>query len=198
MTDRDHLVAQIVRTDAREFCETQLFSIENWLFDQSGTSELLGNYSDFRESIASVINIDADAVRLVGSARFGFSMNPRKGIRAFNDESDLDVVIVSQELYHTIWFEFRSAYYNGYTWIKSRHSGDIFRRFLHVLPDGNYNSEYLKDTARRLDNMRRQVNLSTGLARELKYRIYEDWDAALDYHAHGVRKLQRMLLDEPQ
>lgn len=198
MTDTAQFINELAEAEPVAFCQDRVFALNSWLFDESNLDEVTGNYADFRAAISDTVGVSEDDVRLVGSARFGLSMSPTKGVRPFNDQSDLDVVIVSSDLFNEVWDEFRATYYNGYTWVKSRHSGDVFRRFLYLLREGSYETDYLKRTARRLDGMARTVVLRTGLSRDLKYRIYEDWDAAIDYHAHGVRKLQRIIKDGPE
>lgn len=191
----DDLKSQLSGIDAREFCWDVVFSMESWLFDESGSAELFGTYEDFRTAISHSSGVPADDIRLVGSSRFGVSMSPKpeKLFREFNDQSDLDVIIVSEQLFSEIWGEFLRAYYGGYSWIKGRHGEDVFRRFIYLLGVERYETDYLRDTSRRLDGMKRQVLLSTGLRRKLKYRIYHSWEAAVDYHASGVMTLQRML-----
>ncbi|SCG55644.1 hypothetical protein [Micromonospora halophytica] len=47
------------------------------------------------------------AVQLVGSARLGYSLNPKKNFRRFHESSDLDVAIISPELFDQAWGELR-------------------------------------------------------------------------------------------
>ena len=185
----------IANCEPFSFCQDQLFDLSSWLFEHSNLDELTGDYSNFREAVSESIGVEADDIRLVGSSKFGYSMSPKpeKRFRLFTPESDLDVVIVSSDLFSEIWGEFRFAYYNGYGWIKNRHGSDIFRRFLYLLPGERYETTYLRTAARRLDGIAKNVILKTGLSRDLKYRIYASWDDAVDYHAYGVKKLQRAL-----
>lgn len=187
----------IANCDPEAFCQDRLFDMHSWLFEESGLGEITGTYEDFRDAISNSIAVSPDAVRLVGSSKFGVSMSPapEKFLREFHDESDLDVVVISEELFETVWTEFRTAYYNGYGWIKNRHGSDIFRRFLYLLPGDRYDSAYLRNASRRMDGMSRDVLLRTGLARSLKYRIYASWPDAVGYHAYGIKKLQRALID---
>lgn len=191
----DDLKKLLYGVDPRAFCTEVVFSTASWLFDESGVEELSGNYASFRAAIADSAGVSPDDIRLVGSSRFGVSMNPKpeKLFREFNARSDLDVVIVSEKLFSEIWDAFLKAHYGGYKWIKGRHGEDVFRKFISLLGAERYQTDYLRDTSRRLDGMKKQVLLATGLNRELKYRIYHNWDAALDYHASGVMALQRIL-----
>ncbi|WP_328625884.1 hypothetical protein OHA88_14855 [Streptomyces sp. NBC_00353] len=47
------------------------------------------------------------AVQLVGSARLGYSMNPSKNYRKFHEGSDLDIAVISPELFEKAWGELR-------------------------------------------------------------------------------------------
>jgi hypothetical protein len=193
----DELKKELKGANADEFCRDVLFSPNSWLFDEAEDESLSGTYNDFRSAISVATGVPEGEIRLVGSSRFGISMSPRpeKLFREFDDSSDLDVVIVSEELFSEIWGEFLNAYYGGYGWIKNRHGGDVFRKFIYLLGSERYKTDYLRDTARKLDGMKRQVLLRTGLTRDLKYRIYDSWNSAVDYHAHGVMKLQKVIED---
>ena len=147
MTDTAQFISEIAAADPVAFCQDRVFALNSWLFDESNLDEVTGDYADFRAAISDIVGVSNGDVRLVGSARFGLSMSPSKGVRPFNDQSDLDVVIISNDLFNEVWGEFRAAYYNGYAWVKSRHSCDVFRRFLYLLREGRYETEYLKRTA---------------------------------------------------
>ncbi|QGY79304.1 hypothetical protein [Sphingorhabdus lacus] len=198
--DPEEFRALIAACDPEKFCEEQLFQKKSWLFEDSGLDEISSTYEEFRQAIGVATGVDPADIRLVGSSRFGFSMNPKpaKRFRPFNDESDLDVLIVSEQLFSEIWAQFRHAYYNGYAWVKERHGGDIFRRFLYLLREDRYNTSYLRQAAKRMDEMTKEVLLQTGISRTLKYRIYANWTDAVSYHAHGIRKLQRDLQNVAQ
>src|SRR6266436_3510183 len=47
----------------------------------------------------------ADNTILVGSGRLGFSLNPEHLLRSFGQASDLDVVIVSSDVFDDTWTE---------------------------------------------------------------------------------------------
>lgn len=55
---------------------------------------------------------------LVGSARLGFSIAPHKRYRRFGDVSDIDVAIVSHDLYEKVWHEAHTYADSGADWPK--------------------------------------------------------------------------------
>ncbi len=58
-----------------------------------------------RRAIADEFSIDMQYVTLVGSAKLGFSPKPGQYFKHFSANSDLDVAIVSKELFLKVWTE---------------------------------------------------------------------------------------------
>lgn len=56
------------------------------------------NYIKWRHLVATELGVDPMAVQLVGSARLGYSMNPKKNFRKFHEGSDFDIAVISPEL----------------------------------------------------------------------------------------------------
>lgn len=65
------------------------------------------SYVQWRHRVATALGVDPMAVQLVGSARLGYSMNPRKNFRKFHEGSDLDIAVISPELFDRAWGELR-------------------------------------------------------------------------------------------
>ena len=65
------------------------------------------SYIKWRHLVATELGVDPMAVQLVGSARLGYSMNPKKNFRKFHEDSDLDIAVISAELFEKAWGELR-------------------------------------------------------------------------------------------
>src|SRR5690349_9620535 len=65
------------------------------------------SYIRWRHLVATQLGVDPMAIQLVGSARLGYSINPKKNFRKFNATSDLDIAVVSPELFEKVWTELR-------------------------------------------------------------------------------------------
>lgn len=65
------------------------------------------NYVKWRHRVATELDVDPMAVQLVGSARLGYSLNPKKNFRKFHESSDLDIAVISPELFDRAWGELR-------------------------------------------------------------------------------------------
>ena len=63
------------------------------------------SYGIFRKEICDIFQIHPQNFSIVGSAKVGFSLSPEKFGREFNESSDIDVVLVSEELFQEIWLQ---------------------------------------------------------------------------------------------
>lgn len=68
-------------------------------------------WETFRDELAGRLDVARADIRIVGSARFGFSLKPGRNLRGFSDRSDIDVVVVSQELFDNLWYALLQAAY---------------------------------------------------------------------------------------
>lgn|GEM_PF-6560954 len=62
-------------------------------------------YFNLKKDIADFFNSNPSKIFMVGSAKLGFSIAPRKIWREIQDESDIDMVIVSNEIFEKYWKE---------------------------------------------------------------------------------------------
>lgn len=69
-------------------------------------------FEKVRELIANEIRIEPADIKLIGSARMGYSMNPTKVGNQFSDTSDLDLAVVSAEYFSRCEQDFRKFKYD--------------------------------------------------------------------------------------
>lgn len=87
---------------------------------------------DLKAEVAERFNLHPSEVLLVGSAKMGFSIAPRKSYRLFGDQSDIDIAIVSSQLFDEIWAQVLDYTDSvGYYWPQDRE-----RDFKHFLFQG--------------------------------------------------------------
>src|SRR5207248_10751700 len=58
-----------------------------------------------------VLGVSAADIRVVGSARLGFSIKPGRNLKLFSDASDIDVIVINAELFDYIWIRLLDAAY---------------------------------------------------------------------------------------
>lgn len=62
-------------------------------------------YFELKNMVADQFNISTTKIVMVGSAKLGFSIAPHKLWKKFDDESDIDIVVISESLYDQYWKE---------------------------------------------------------------------------------------------
>ena len=62
-------------------------------------------YDALKNNLGVAFGIDAVSFIVVGSGRTGFSLSPKKYGKIFGDDSDIDVSVVSENLFDALWFE---------------------------------------------------------------------------------------------
>lgn len=94
-----------------------------------------------KESVCEHFNIEFNNVVLVGSGKLGFSIKSEKRFLAFGDDSDIDIAVISPELFTKVWEEAYLYKKSGAYWPKSSE----FFRYLSEgwirpdkLPSSNY------------------------------------------------------------
>lgn len=65
------------------------------------------SYSQFKDAVIAKFP-GAVKVVIVGSANWGYSLNPGKAFKPFDDDSDVDVAIVSSQHFEETWKEIRA------------------------------------------------------------------------------------------
>lgn len=100
---RDQLAAK----QPHEIVQTYLFDSAPYCFAPDPSLYLV-----FRKEICDNFNIHPQNFAIIGSAKVGFSLRPDKFGKPFTESSDIDVVLVSEELFQTLWvrlIEFRQT-----------------------------------------------------------------------------------------
>ena len=196
----DELKKLLLKTDPDVFCKDHLFNDEMWFFDSGETEVKDVSYDDFRKTVSDHLGLQPDCIALTGSAKFGCSLNPNpkinKAFRAFHEGSDLDLIIVSPELFNEIWLALREAYFSGYWWIMRHHAPYIFRHFISLVSEERYKTKYLRETVRKLDSMAFRIVTTMGISRTINYRIYSDWNDVYAYHSYSIKEIQKGLSDD--
>ena len=83
-------------------------------------------YFELKHQISMQFGLHSTQVILVGSAKLGFSIAPKKQYQFFGDESDLDIAVVSEDFFGRLWSEAFEYWNEGGYW--GRH--DSFKNYL--------------------------------------------------------------------
>jgi hypothetical protein len=135
------------------------------------------------------LGIDPRAISVVGSASLGFSLNPNKDFKSFDADSDVDVAVVSHRTFEWAWEHLRTLGANrlGMT-VEAQRAVDRHRRG--YVFDGtiatDFIVQYLPFGADWLKAFSHMAGLPPTESRDIKARIYRDFDSLRQYQLRGV------------
>lgn len=158
------------------------------------------------ELTTGVEGLVAGDVRIVGSGRHGFSMRPNRRLRAFNAESDIDVVVVNEQLFDFLWIALLQAAYPRLSanrgiggWdVPSR--SELYAGWLTpkaVRMDwkiiGARAAPLVEFKQKWFDALKRAANHASRRHNDVQGRLYRTWRHAELYHLFSIAELRRSL-----
>lgn len=152
-------------------------------------------YYEWKHKMASRLQIDARDIIITGSACLGYSLNPKKNFKKFNQYSDIDVGIISNYYFDIAWHELRNQKYyklnNNMKQSLEDHKNRLIYwgtiatdKILPILSVGKYWNEVINE-------MRSDPPIND---REINFRIYKDNKSFRDYQINSVRECQEIIL----
>lgn len=167
-------------------------------------------WTGLRHSLAADLGCEPHDVIVVGSAKMGYSLAPRKYGRPFASNSDIDVIVISCELYDRVWLSvLRWHYRRRYRLPPTDRIWDDERRkslyWGYLNPTGfKYSGvsraaqlKPAKDVSVAWFNAFKRLGLTPDLAgRTVTGRLYRSREHAVCYHDHGLRELRTMLAND--
>jgi predicted nucleotidyltransferase len=159
--------SELLLRDARDICRRFLiFGSCTQLDDE--------RYYGLKAAVAEEFNIHPNEIIVVGSTKLGFSIVPAKRYRAFGETSDIDVAIVSPQLFDRVWHEVFRYLDSARSWQDRREFANYFVRGWvrpDKLPPGE-NFQFTQDWFeffRHLSNSREFGDIKIAGA------LYRDW-----------------------
>ena len=171
----------------------------------------VAGWTAFRQEMANgVEGLAVGDIRIVGSARLGFSMKPRNHLREFTEESDIDVVVVNETLFDQLWIALLVAAYPRLAVNREIGRWDVPGR-------AELFAGWLTPTAIHMDwrivgqrgvplsHFKRQWFDALKLAarhsikphNDIQGRLYRTWRHAELYHLFSISELRRSLENTP-
>lgn len=189
--EKSEIIAFIEANSEAEVYYKYLIGQEVWYF-QRFTDNSSVAYDEFRKFISLKLNIPFNNISIVGSAKTRFSFSPKKDFKEFDDSSDFDLVIVSNEAYKKIWGAYRSISLQTFLPDFARKCSNIFYGFVSIKDsDPTFGNDALEEWQRAVRTFKADIQLKFNIQHDINYRIYSDWESVQDYHVKGIAKLKR-------
>ena len=154
------------------------------------------DYDGLRSALGAALSVAADAMTVIGSGRIGFSLSPEKYGIPFSPGSDLDVAVVSADLFDIAWFEllrlgrkYFSLQRTTRSWIDTHKENNVYWGF--IVPNQLPGAVALSPVwFRTFKGLARNPSLG---GREVNGRLYRTWDHVHVHQLHSLRKIMQSL-----
>jgi hypothetical protein len=164
-----------------------------WLFEDRT------RYIEWKTILATEIAVDPFSIVVVGSAALGFSLSPKKGLSPFGERSDIDVAVVSPTHFDTAWRWLRNLGSPRLLGHGSFERGIVDWHRKNLVFDGAIATT--DELLSRLEfgpswkaALGRAGNREPTVGRNVKVRVYRDFESLRAYHVANIQELQRGLL----
>lgn len=184
-----------------ELVEAELLSGPVYAFG-SRTEEHLGR---LRSHLGEHLGVAEDEIWVVGSAKTGFSLSPDSFPRAFQRNSDIDVVVVDEHLFDQLWLPIaRIGYYQRWNRVRGRDAEamsdleqKLARGWLSPLRCNFHDVVYHQREATLRDIRAKWLAAFSSLSRFAEFsrrdvsgRLYRTREHVLAYHAQGLEQIR--------
>jgi len=160
--------------------------------------------------LTAELPVGEDDIRIIGSARIGFSLDPTNFPRPFGSGSDLDIVVVNADLFDLVWYTMLKWHYPRrigslpsterrwsttrrkelyWGWFRPeaiRYSG--LSRLAMLAPVQELSTQWF--------NAFQSLSVYPELAPyQASGRLYRSWEHVLMYHVDGLRQLREIVVE---
>lgn len=189
---KETLVESLISYSARDFVSHFIFEPVPYIFAND-----LPSWIRWKSELGMGLEVDPKDIVLTGSAALGYSLNPHKNYKLFDDGSDIDCGIISPYHFDVAWRFLRQKRPEWLTLdmvtktaIKKHRRNYVFEgtiatdKMLGILPFG-------KVWQAALDKM---GGVAPTDGRDVKLRIYKDYDSLRHYQAKNIEALRADLI----
>ena len=184
---RDLMIAEIASMNPSVF-------VSKWILDRIPhvfEADQL-RYNEWRRHLAGQIDVDPSAIAFTGSASAGISLNPNKSFKGFDEQSDIDVAIISSYHFEVAWRYIRNV---GSDYFKLRPAAkrsvdDHRSKYVYF---GTIATDqilaYLPFGKQWLTALSTMAQKDPTEGRDVRARVYRDFDSLRGYHVNNVKKI---------
>lgn len=189
MTIED-MKAVIKDKSAEEIYNDFFISGDVWIFKSIYGECWYEQYDKFKKYVAQKLDVHYNNIGIAGSAKLGFSLNPEKNYKVFDDKSDIDIIVVSRILFYDFWEQYLYDSYKPTAKINNikKVSFCVFRKYMTL--DSFRNNEYYNNWLRKTEGFEKDIQLKFKIGNEIHYRIFESWDSVKLYYMYSIDKLK--------
>lgn len=169
------------------FASKYIFEPVPYVFDED-----MDSYIAWKGTLGDQIDVDPRAIAVIGSAGVGISLNPDKGLKAFDPSSDIDVAVVSFHHFDVAWRSLRSMSSAALFKLNRRQRSSYRAHEMKYIYWGTVATdrllEFLPFAQSWVPGLSHMASLSPTQGRDIKARIYRDFESLRAYQLSSVEQ----------
>lgn len=159
-----------------------------WFFTNKFGIDANKKFQEFKIFMASQFSIPPTDIFICGSSLLGFSLSPSKNFSDFNENSDVDIVIINSKLFKQYW----NAFFGDYTYSKlvgknySTIAKNVFKHFI------DFHNEYVTahplfvEWEKKTAGYKKVLQIKFNFPAEVSYRVYSSYE---DYQSNLIKTI---------
>lgn len=189
------LHAEILAKEPKSFVSHHIFECTPFVFNDDRAS-----WIDWKRIMAEFIDVDPQDIVMTGSAALGFSLNPNKNFKIFDDKSDLDCGVISGHYFEIAWRYLRQLRVSWLTLPKESREAITVHRKIHVF-SGTIAADSMLALLPFGQTWQAALELMSSIeptkGRDVKLRIYKDYESLRYYQANNLENIRDHLNIDP-
>jgi hypothetical protein len=185
--NREEFIAEIVERQPEFLAETYLAA------ETVAAFPIADDYTNFKARVQQHLN-GVEFLSIVGTGNWRFSLNPYKSLKEFDQRSDIDIAVVSQEQFNQTWDELRrverSRWYTFSREIRDklrRNAEDVYSGFVTPTWIPGHQNEHRY----RFKSILNQLRDESVDFKPVKILFFKNKVEAIDYYKRGFRLAKR-------
>jgi hypothetical protein len=181
--NREEFIAEILERQPELLAETYLAADTVTAFPNAD------DYASFKARVQRHVN-GVESLSIVGTGNWRFSLNPYKSLKEFDEASDIDIAVISQEQFSQTWEELRRVERSRwYTFSKEiqdrlrRNAEDVYSGFITPAWIPGHQNELLY----RFKTILNQLRDESVKFKPVKMLFFKNKVEAIDYYKRGFR-----------
>lgn len=145
-----------------------------------------------KKALAEYFNVHIKNIEIVGSAKLGVSLSSNRLGKQFNTDSDIDIVVVSSELFDIAWFELMKL--ESITYKLTEKDRDFLKECSGLISKGFISPDKLPKTSNFSRNwwkiFSELSNKDEYEYKKIRGRLFKDWWFAERYYSSQLNRLK--------
>lgn len=192
-TDKNNFIEIIKEKNSNEFISYYLFESIPFIFSD------VNQYIGWKNVLSEELELDNADIKVIGSAALGYSLNPEKKFKMFDESSDIDIALISPYYFDIAWRFMRDIKPSLFYKLNGRARYEISCHRKKYIYWGTIATDkilvYLP-FARKFNGAIEKLSFIEPTKNyDINFRIYKDFTSLRLYQRNNLEKLQSALIE---